>query len=383
MITIRRYLFPILVPILALAVQPIFSPASSALRAATLCVNPNGSGGCFTTIGAAVAAASPGDTILVAHGTYKETVTIRKSLSLLGANKEITIIDATGQGVGIFIDGTASAPNSGVSDVTVAGFAVRNANFEGILVANASYVTIFDNQVTDSNLALNAAAATCSGIPDFETNEGFDCGEGIHLMGVDHSVVSHNISENNAGGILLSDDTGATHDNLITGNAVRNNPFDCGVTLASHGPATITGAALPFGVFHNTISDNESARNGLHVPGAGAGVGIFAPFPGTKAYGNVVTHNRLIGNGLPGVAMHNHASFPMAPPVDLSSNVIVGNFFLGNGADTEDAATPGPTGINIFSIAPVIGTVIAENVFVDEAIDVAVSTPSLLDSGAC
>jgi hypothetical protein len=198
-------------------------------------------------------------------------------------------------------------------------------------------------------------------------------------MGVDHSVVSHNISENNAGGILLSDDTGATHDNLITGNAVRNNPFDCGVTLASHGPATITGAALPFGVFHNTISDNESARNGLHVPGAGAGVGIFAPFPGTKAYGNVVTHNRLIGNGLPGVAMHNHASFPMAPPVDLSSNVIVGNFFLGNGADTEDAATPGPTGINIFSIAPVIGTVIAENVFVDEAVDVAVSTPSLVE----
>src|SRR5713226_3895318 len=38
--------------------------------AATLCVNPSGSGGCYTTIGAAVAAATAGDTIQVAPGKY-------------------------------------------------------------------------------------------------------------------------------------------------------------------------------------------------------------------------------------------------------------------------------------------------------------------------
>jgi hypothetical protein len=206
---------------------------------------------------------------------------------------------------------------------------VRNANFEGIFAANASNVNIFDNEVTDSNQSPNPAAGTCNGLPALETNEGFDCGEGIHLTEVDHSIVFANVSENNAGGILLSDDTGATHDNLTTGNVVRNNPSDCGITLASHTPASNTGAALSLGVFHNTTSDNESLRNGLGIPGAGAAVGIFAPGPGTMNYGNVVVHNKLVGNGLPGVAIHNHASFSMASPVNLNDNVIVGNVIVG------------------------------------------------------
>jgi hypothetical protein len=45
---------------------------------------------------------------------------------------------------------------------------------------------------------------------------------------------------NNSGGILLSDDTGARHHNLIIANLVHDNPFDCGITLASHPPASLT-----------------------------------------------------------------------------------------------------------------------------------------------
>ena len=52
--------------------------------AATLCVNPAGTKGCFSKIGAAVRAASPNDTINVAAGTYKEDVIIGKPLSLIG-----------------------------------------------------------------------------------------------------------------------------------------------------------------------------------------------------------------------------------------------------------------------------------------------------------
>jgi hypothetical protein len=90
----------------------------------------------------------------VARGTYKEEVTINKSVSLIGVDRESTIIDASGFGFGIFVDGTASAPGSGVSEVTVAHFTIKNANFEGILIANASFVTVFDNEVTRSNKAL-------------------------------------------------------------------------------------------------------------------------------------------------------------------------------------------------------------------------------------
>jgi hypothetical protein len=60
----------------------------------------------------------------------------------------------------------------------------------------------------------------------------------------------------------------------------------------------------------------------------------------------------------------------------LNDNVIVGNHISGNGADTEDAVTPGPTGINAFGLASITGTVITGNVIEDEAVDLATKTPA-------
>lgn len=338
---------------------------SLTVQAATLCVNPTGSSGCQATIGKAVSAASPGDTIQVAAGTYKEDVTIGKALSLIGAGSALTIIDATGLGNGIVVDGV---DNPGLSNVVITGFTVENANFEGILVENSSNVTIWQNQILKNNVSLNVSESSCPGLPAaFQAGEAFDCGEGLHFSGVDHSVAVDNVIQNNAGGILLSDDTGATFDNVITRNAVSNNPFDCGITLASHSG---------MGVYSNTIADNLSMNNGNKVPGAGAGVGLFAPGPGSQTYGNVIINNQLIGNGLPGVAMHNHAAPPGAPAVKLSDNIIVGNVISANGADTDDAATPGTAGINLFSLAPVTGTVIVGNTISQEHLAVVFNAPS-------
>lgn len=353
--------------------------ACSLATAATLCVNPSGKFGCKATISAAVAAAGPGDTIVVTPGTYKEQVTITQSVSLVALGFTKPVIDATGLPNGIFINGMAAAPNAGVANVVVSGFKVRNANFEGILVVNGSNVTIVNNHVLDNNKSLDIAGGACPGIPAFETNEGDDCGEGIHLMAADHSSVVGNNIEHNSGGILISDETGPNHDNVISGNSVHDNPFDCGITIASHGPATsvIPTAKVSFGIMHNTIAHNDSSHNGFEVPGAGAGVGIFAPFPGTAAWANVVYDNDIHNNGLPGVTMHNHAAAPApAPPVNLNDNVIVGNRISGNAADTADAATSGPTGINVYSVAPITGTVISQNVIDDEAIGVAFKAPT-------
>jgi parallel beta-helix repeat protein len=361
--------------ILGLGLLSMFAAAG---LAATHCVTPGGKLGCKATISAAVAAASPGDTVVVAPGTYKEQVVITKSISLVALIKQQATIDATGMPNGIFVNGMTAAPNAGVVDVLIQGFKVRNANFEGILIANASDVTVVDNHVLDNNKSLDIADDECPGIPAFETNEGDDCGEGIHLMGADHSSIVRNEVEHNSGGILISDETGPSRDNLISGNSVHDNPFDCGITMASHGPATsvIPSATVSFGVISNTITHNDSFHNGFEQPGAGAGVGIFAPFPGTTATRNVVIENDLHDNGMPGVAMHNHAAAPApAPQVNLNDNVIVGNHISGNAADTADAATPGPTGINIYSVAPITGTVISQNVFEDEAVDVAFKAP--------
>jgi nitrous oxidase accessory protein NosD len=356
----------------------LFASGASGLAAATLCVNPGGTSGCKSTISAAVAAASPGDTIQVRSGTYKEDVVITESIALIGMGPSQPVIDATGLANGIFVNGMSSAPNAGVSGVVISGFTIRNANFEGILVANATDVSLVGNKVLDNNKALDISTPACPGLPAFETNEQEDCGEGIHLMSTDHAIVVRNESAYNSGGILITDETGPSHVNLIKENSVHDNPFDCGITLASHGPATsvIPTAQLPFGVTDNTILKNVVKRNGFQVPGAGAGVGIFAPFPGTTDAGNVVINNVLLDNGLPGITMHNHAAAPSpAPPVNMNDNVFVGNEIAGNGQDTLDAATSGPTGINIFSVAPVWGTIISQNVIERESIDVAFNAP--------
>jgi parallel beta-helix repeat protein len=341
--------------------------------AATVCVSLSGTCA-FNTIGAAVKAAAAGDTIMVQAGVYNESVSIMKSLVLVGAGRDRTIINAYGFPNGIYVDGTAKAPGIGVANVSISGLQVQNANFEGILVANANGVTLTNNQVSGNNRSLNTSNLTCPNLPAFETSEAEDCGEGVHLIGVDHSVVANNVVKNNAGGILLTDETGPTHDNLIYGNTVSSNIYDCGITLASHPPATLGGQKRPGGVYRNTISGNTSTNNG--TANGGAGVGIFAPGPGNQAYGNIVINNVLTANGMPGVAMHNHAAVPGAPAANLNDNMIIANQFSGNGADTDDAATPGPTAINIFSVTPITGTVIAQNIVRNEMIGIAVNTPS-------
>ena len=115
----------------------------------------------------------------------------------------------------------------------------------------------------------------------------------------------------------------------------------------------------------------------IRFPAQAQALVFLRRFPGTTDAGNVVIDNVLRDNGLPGVTMHNHAAAPSpAPPVNLDDNVIVGNQISGNGADTADTPTSGPTGVNLFSHAPVWGTVISQNVFDQEAIDVAFTAPS-------
>src|ERR1019366_5034674 len=101
---------------------------------ATWCVNADTSSGCKATIGARLSAATAKDTVLVSQGMYAESVIIDRPLSLIGADANKTIINASNLGVGIYVDGI---DNPRLANVFISGFTIQNAQFEGILITNA------------------------------------------------------------------------------------------------------------------------------------------------------------------------------------------------------------------------------------------------------
>ncbi len=365
----------------ALCCVVLFAVSAHIASAASLCVNSAGWGGCYTTINAAVGHASAYDTILVGPGVYKEDVIIGIPLSLLGAGASHTVIDATGLANGVFIDGF---DNRGLSHVTLSGFTVENAQWEGVLVVSASDVTIRDNKISNNDKAPTVFTGDpngCAGQPSFEMDETGDCGGGLHLMGVRDSIVSGNTITENDDGILVSDETAASHDILIEENSVVNNPGECGVVLASHPPVGMVGSPHN-GDFHITVEENDVENNGVEV--GGAGVGIFSDGIGQgRSSDHVVIRNKLVGNGIGGVSLHTHVGPSFGLPADnMDGNQIIGNYIARNLADTADTATPGRVGININSGgggSPVRGTMITQNVITDEDVDVAVNTPATVN----
>lgn len=364
------------------------SGGSARAQTQNFCVNPTGSNGCFSTISAAVAAASPGQLITVEAGTYKEMVSITKPLDLEGSDvpNAPSIIDASGLAHGIYIAGVTTGPT------TVRYFEVEDANREGILAENSTQVTLAYNLVESNDKALDTSLfvqGTCPTgkicCPNAFPMDQDDCGEGLHLRGVMQSTVMHNEVTGNAGGILLTDETGPNAYNLIAYNASQNNVPDCGITLPSHAlcgagsndsAGCVGGPQIgkpANGVFSNIVSGNLSQGNGA------AGVGIFTPTPGTTAHSNLVQGNLLEDNAQGGVVLHSHAAGQ-----DLNDNNIVGNLVVGNG--TDPGVTTVPAGIIVFAdgsatnngnpapAAPLTGINIEHNAISDESIDVFVGT---------
>ena len=320
----------------------------------------------YSSIGAAVGVVASGGTVIVCPGTYTEDVIVGKPLTLLGQGK--VTIDATG---------LENAIQVVSSDVIVKNFSLVNANGEGLLVGIDSFADfgllppaspVLQHVLIDSVTANNNNKGF-NGTEETNCKYAGDCGGGIHLQATEHSTVINSETNGNADGILLTDDYGPTAYNLIEGNVVNNNIYECGIVLPGHNPGAVTVDAqlnviarnpTVGGVFDNQIIGNTAIGNGTNVAppefggigGSGGGVGIFGSGPGTGAYDNLVQGNYLAGNGLSGVVMHAH--HPGGS--DLNGNVIVGNTIDTNNVMGDpfdfDVTNFATTGISIYSVPP-------------------------------
>ena len=134
--------------------------------AGTLCVNPGGTGGCYSSIQAAIDAAIPFDTVEVAAGIYTEYLHITTdNLTVEGAGINASIIDLDGlipywhyagcsrsfaSRAGVLITGSGSSGDI-IEDVTFTGFTVKNAGLNPPITATGTHTGADDaTTLTDS-----------------------------------------------------------------------------------------------------------------------------------------------------------------------------------------------------------------------------------------
>jgi hypothetical protein len=238
-------------------------------------------GATYTTIGDAIAAADPGDTIEVCAGTYNERLVIEKQLFVRGlGGLESTIIDAQGGGTAIRVDGT---PGGGV---LIEGFTIRNGvapmgagifcNASNLLMRNSA---ILASTATDGGGGLYATGCTI----DIETVR-FEGNEG-GLMG---------------GGALLASCAGSLRESQFISNGAR---YGAGLGV-TEGTVTIESNTLRLnsartrggGIYHSsdsTLSMNAILENYAGWTGGGLHIDLHAPL----IVGNTVSQNRSVNDG--------------------------------------------------------------------------------------
>jgi len=232
----------------------------------------------YPTIQAAINAATAGDTILVAPGTYYENLVIAKSLTLKGAGNEITIIDGGGKGTGV---------NITADSVNMSGFTIRNSG-DGVHLYQCNGVTVSNNKITSNK------------------------NQGVYVESSDGNTIRGNtITSNKLEGLLTQYSSGNTiSDNLVTSNTedgvyllYSSNNTVSGNIITSHASRPAISLEDSDG---NTISNNTLFSNewGIDLYEASGNTIVGNTIANSDYYGvdlfwssgNVFYHNNFIDN---------------------------------------------------------------------------------------
>jgi len=235
----------------------------------------------FTTIQAAVDAASPGATILVCVGTYQESATITKN------DLRIRAKGAPGT---VVLDGMAETLLAGfyiqnASGNLISGFRIQNFHEAGILLDNGDGNRIRKNVTTGAHhdgieLRLGSSGNRIEHNLVIDNLASNACGIQIRDAGSTENVVRHNQSINNNWGIRVG--LGATNNVVFHNRTVNNRTF--GILNFSGGDGTSikgnrafgnpTGISIQ-GSTGVTVARNHAFGNTLDLQWDGAGSNTF------------------------------------------------------------------------------------------------------------
>ncbi|HEX4489824.1 MAG TPA: right-handed parallel beta-helix repeat-containing protein [Acidimicrobiia bacterium] len=314
--------------------------ATGAQAATTRVVHPGES------IQAAVNASAPGDTVVVAAGTYAQSVGIHVSgIKLVGQGaKLVPPADAkgmdcreggaVGDGICIF-GGDPGDPEAPVLDgVTVQGMTVVGFPDTGIFAINQTNLTYLRNTARDNDEYGMAAFQTVNTRMLHNTSTGG--GEADFYLGDSpnaNGLIRANVAHNGGFGVFVRDSEGVTvQDNDIRGNCagilvLADNPGPAGNVTARHNTILSNTRACP--------ADEGPALSGIGVALAGAN--------DTNIQSNVISGNQPGGDTAftGGVVL---VSFGPTPP---TNDVISKNTFNNNSSDVASDGTDVGTSVRL------------------------------------
>jgi len=247
---------------------------AGASSAATITVNPDGSGD-YTTIQAAIDAAETSDVIQIAAATYNEVLMITKAIHLEGAGIDQTILNPP-------LEGTSDIMKPGIRFVDLQG-TPEDCSVSGMTIAN------FGRDISGQDPQPQGGGIGC-----YEAN--------VCLMSV---RIQHNFDPSvGGGGVYMIRSKIKIKDSAITGNETRS--VGAGIYMAPHGACAM---GTPWGleidncqITENTITNNGSGSQpvspntggGIYLPASTCG-GCGCPSYSFRMTNSLVQANKITG----------------------------------------------------------------------------------------
>lgn len=186
---------------------------NAAASPATLHVGGTGSGN-YTSIQAAINAASNGDTIFIHSGTYTENIVVNKIVTLKGANKQNTVID--GGSIGNVVTITSDWVN-------LTDFTITKGSGRGVVVQSASDHCRIENNIIIDNVNRGIQVGSNCDFNLFANNFIDNQTWGINLANNnDNNTIQDNIINNSQLGIYFYSNN---NDNIIRRNTITNSSW--------------------------------------------------------------------------------------------------------------------------------------------------------------
>jgi parallel beta-helix repeat protein len=292
--------------------------------------------GSYTTIQQAINAATDGDTINVSPGTYNENVVVNKTVSLVGAGGETTIID--GQNIDITVRVSAS-------NVAISGFLITKGNMESLHIApTAFFCNIYDNTVSfgrEYGISLFGGNHQVHGnfvhdIGDINGNGAIEIAQSSYSSVYNNTVYStigptRGIGINNGSfnqvynNTVYSSNSGVQVDWYSNNNSIFNNKFyNC-----------LNGISFLNSAHDNQIFDNQISLSANAI------------YLDSGAYGNLIQNNKITNNSVGFLIRNSTSNNIYSNVVDGTSTGITLDSYSSNNFISYNNVTNNRNGISI------------------------------------